>query len=370
MNYEAKVFVASGPARVPLILNAGAVLCLLAAALLLVLHLREPSTVSREAGKEMPDSADVVEKTNDVAIRIGDSGSVLDTSRIDMGVPQVLEWAKAGVSGGIPLRKDTPVVARLKPGANVQAALDAAAKDGGVVLLAPGKYALRECLTMRSNVILRGQDSENTILDVPLGMCEGTTFTAVGFHAVAWSGLEDLTVLHTSQWNKKACDRNLNGGILMTGSQDCWVDNCRIKFCNVGALNVYSSKRITLRGNVICGATNNRLNRAADHGVFESEHVLLCNETVLDTVCVFFGRTKGCVVYNCFWDRDVAFEGPSQDMKDVLFEGLDEYHAVQKKLKSPESRFGTLYPLTGKSKSSAELGSQFARIYAEGTPDF
>lgn len=50
------------------------------------------------------------------AIRVGDSASVFDKSRYDESSPQIKEWVKAGVHGGIPLRGQSRIVAKLKPG--------------------------------------------------------------------------------------------------------------------------------------------------------------------------------------------------------------------------------------------------------------
>lgn len=57
-------------------------------------------------------------------IRIGDAASVPDPSRFDPKYPQMAEWAKAGVRGGIPPRQASRIVERVSPGQDIQAALD------------------------------------------------------------------------------------------------------------------------------------------------------------------------------------------------------------------------------------------------------
>ena len=45
--------------------------------------------------------------------QLGDAGWVLDESKYDNRFPEMREYAKAGVKGGIPYRDDTPIMLTL-----------------------------------------------------------------------------------------------------------------------------------------------------------------------------------------------------------------------------------------------------------------
>lgn len=137
--------------------------------------------------------------------RPGDPGLVFDESRYDPRFPEMREYARAGVEGGIPPRDATPLVATLAPvagdddfGDDLQAAIDAAAAaGGGVVLLGDGTYPLRSAVEMRSGVILRGSSRAGTRLESYLryrgNSSANKTFT-IRFDDVTDAGLEDLTL--------------------------------------------------------------------------------------------------------------------------------------------------------------------------------
>jgi hypothetical protein len=67
--------------------------------------------------------------------RLGDPGWTFDESRFDPRFPAMREWARAGVEGGIPLRRSLPIKKRLQPGDDLQAAINAVATQGGGVIL-------------------------------------------------------------------------------------------------------------------------------------------------------------------------------------------------------------------------------------------
>jgi hypothetical protein len=99
--------------------------------------------------------------------QIGDPGWVLDESRLDPRFPEMREWAKAGVVGGIPLRNTLEIKFRLQPGEDLQAAIDQVAlSGGGVVLLEPGDHRISKTIKMKSGVVVRGADKEQTVVKI------------------------------------------------------------------------------------------------------------------------------------------------------------------------------------------------------------
>lgn len=282
----------------------------------------------------------------DEPIRIGDWNSVPDPARFDPAYPEMAEWAKAGVRGGIPPRGVSAIVERLKPGDDLQAALNRAgaeAKQRGfvadkkagrqqvpldkryvVVLLAEGTYAFgpEKCqdpgysnqptgfmLRIPGGVILRGA-SRNTLLlfDPPRakGIPEGRFDGFGGVRMIrmdSFSGLEDLTVRNKQVMEQDyskveglydphpGIDRKdlpvLCGmGIDMSGS-DSFMQNCAVldmATCPVNASGTWH----TLRDNLVERSWNKG---KAGNGYYHTSgghHSLFYNETIRNIrhVCI------------------------------------------------------------------------------------
>ena len=73
--------------------------------------------------------------------RIGDANWQLDISQYDQRFPLSIEWAKAGVRGGIPCFDPERVVVKITPKDDIQTAIDKVARaGGGTVILEEGVY--------------------------------------------------------------------------------------------------------------------------------------------------------------------------------------------------------------------------------------
>ena len=73
----------------------------------------------------------------------GDPGWRLDETLYDPRFPDSLEWAKAGVEGGIPYPETLAIRATLSPGDDIQAAVTQVGQaGGGVIVLKAGVYTL------------------------------------------------------------------------------------------------------------------------------------------------------------------------------------------------------------------------------------
>ena len=281
----------------------------------------EPGSAAERAPSPKADDQRAAEERR---IRVGDPGSVFDPTKFDDRFPDMKEWAKAGVRGGIPFREDTRIAKRIKPGDDIQAAIDAAAKaGGGVVLLAPGTYPLREVIDMRSGVILRGADRDRTVLENHdrTAFRKERQILTLAFPEVRRAGVEDLTMVHAAV---KALDpkvyegryENNHRGIkdLHVGhvniwmSEDCWIDNCRLLYAGTDPLIVWNSKHITLRDNLVSGSFNKGVGGNGYYMLRGSEYVLCFNETVkgLRHFTLQSGQ-KRSVVIDCDLETDLNF---------------------------------------------------------------
>jgi hypothetical protein len=221
--------------------------------------------------------------------RIGDPGSVFDPAKADPRYPDAKEWARAGVEGGIPFRHQSPVVARLKPGDDVATAVQKA--RAGVVLLAPGVYPLAKEIAMKSQVILRGEDREKTILEYGSG--DKNQRIAVHFKKTDRAGLEDLTLRHKhiaqldpavylgKYANHPDFVQNDDAAVEMTGAKNCWVQNCQILFSISRPVRVWgNSAHVTLRDNIVDKCLHKGGKGAGYYEIVGATYVLLYNERV------------------------------------------------------------------------------------------
>lgn len=125
--------------------------------------------------------------------QIGGPESLPDTGRMDDRFPDTLEWVKAGVEGGIPLREEVPVRVTIAPGDDIQEAINGVAKSGyGVVLLTPGWYPITKCIQMQTGVVLRGKDREKCVIAVTMRPKERSDWKTYGIVMFQnqWAGIE------------------------------------------------------------------------------------------------------------------------------------------------------------------------------------
>jgi len=204
--------------------------------------------------------------------RVGDPGSVFDPAKYDARSPDMKQWAKAGVEGGIPAREATRVVARLKPGDDIQATIARAGK--GVILLAAGTYSFPALerwspkttaarIALPGGAILRGEDKEKTVLE----------HCGVDLHNIEQAGMEDLT------FSESPIPRDFHGGaaVDIRGSKNCWVQNCRFLRAEHNTIRVGDSRHVTLRDNYTERGAETDGYYFLAHG---AAHVLVFNETV------------------------------------------------------------------------------------------
>lgn len=271
--------------------------------------------------------------------RIGDPGWVLDTSSLAPRFSDDMqEWALAGVEGGIPPRDALHVRATISPGDDIQAAIDsAAARGGGVVVLAAGEYRIEQTISLRDSVVLRGSGAESTVLRSVmtaewLGFGEPMK-TTILMDQVSRAGLEDLTVYYRPDhidyppqdkeffnayncpdcgdrifYNDTQGDADLYvQSVAMYSSQNCWIDKCRIVESGSTTINLWHSSHITCRDNVVDRA-HNKFGGQGYYALTGSDHCLLYNEHIrrIRHLSLQVGARHN-VVYDCMIEVDVNF---------------------------------------------------------------
>lgn len=282
------------------------------------------------------------------SVRVGDGGWMFDERRFDPRFPAMREWAKAGVEGGIPARSALRVRATLRPGDDLQAAIDrVAAGGGGVVLLTIGDFPIRETITLKSNVILRGENRDSTRLLVLLkapffrfnGGKSAVALTATDAERV---GVENLTIRYAAvdfnpndradpraEWSPDVFHRpELRDTtvyvslLLFTRCRNSWVDGCTLLRAGAHPLGLAFCQHLTLRDNRIDQAYIKQDSRHGGYyGVWGSSYCLFFNEDVR-RIRHFALMLPGCrynVVYQCHLEVDVNFH--DRDDGDNLVEG-------------------------------------------------
>ncbi|TPN83373.1 Ig-like domain-containing protein [Aquimarina algicola] len=180
-------------------------------------------------------------------IRVGDPEVTFDTSKYDSRYPQMQEWQKAGVRGGIPHVKDIKIVKTLEDGANsadINRAINDASRENGLVavFLKNGTYTINSKVSMKSNVSLIGESRDG--VKCVIRMNDGDAFS---FFKVNKSGIYTLTI--EGSWGKPKYDWNYginandelrnndNISVKIKDSRDCWLDK----------VNIFNSARDPLR---------------------------------------------------------------------------------------------------------------------------
>lgn len=270
------------------------------------------------------------------APRIGDPGWTFDKSRFDPRFPAMREWARAGVEGGIPLRRSLPVKKRLNPGDDLQTAINAVAQQGGgVVLLQAGEHPITSTIHLKSGVVLRGADKEKTVLSVkmkaPFFKTSGKPpVTAIEVNNVERVGFEDLTIRYAAvdfepydksdfkaAWDRRVFhedetrDNELFVHLLIfKDSRNCWVDNCNLLWAGAHPLGLSNCQHLTMCDNFIDRAYIKKDSmHGGYYGVWGSSHCLFYNERVR-RIRHFALMLPGCqynVVYQCDFEVDVNF---------------------------------------------------------------
>jgi|GEM_PF-567665 len=282
-----------------------------------------------------------------VQARIGDPGWRFDEARYDPRFPAMREWAKAGVEGGIPLRKDTPPSRTVRPGDDLQRQIDELAeRGGGVLLLRRGDYYLRKTLLLRSRVVLRGEsrDSTRLLVDMKAPFFKRNNIrplTAIEANQVERVGVENLTIRYvavpfepvdkaefTADWTPEVFHRPETRDttlfvslLIFDRCRNNWVDGCNLLWAGAHPLGLRLCQHMTLRGNRVDRAYIKQDSmHGGYYGVWGSSYCLFYEEDVR-RIRHFALMLPGCrynVVLDCHFEVDVNFH--DQDDGDNLVE--------------------------------------------------
>jgi parallel beta-helix repeat protein len=153
---------------------------------------------------------------------------------------ETLAGALADPSGEMP-----PDAIRVEPGESIQAALDAAAENGGTVWLAKGVHTLPETLKVPSDITIAGEGAE-TILFLDPALTEDRAGTAMVNATPDMNSIElrdfviegALTVETSKDPNQDRRQRSYQmspsrAGIIFSGEQDVQMSNIRIEHVTV-----------------------------------------------------------------------------------------------------------------------------------------
>ncbi|MCF7688743.1 MAG: hypothetical protein K9M98_03620 [Cephaloticoccus sp.] len=242
------------------------------------------------------------------------------------------QWEQVGVASGIPTR--LPVIAKLQPGDDLQAAIEAAPASGGVLLLASGDYPLTTTLLLRSNLVLRGVDRVRTRLVLQmravrpaLPVVENTEVwsTGVRLRGIERCGLEELTVIFdpslpppkSPRKEKDVYKDDPDGrsdlhvvSVCFDQVTDCWLTGCLLLNAGTHPLVIANSRHVTVDDALFEGAYN-RGDGSGELILAHSEHVLLKNVQAreINTFVIQGGNAQGDCRYNVIADSRFEMDG-------------------------------------------------------------
>ena len=267
------------------------------------------------------------------------AGSLLQAAKpIEVTPPMpTAEWERVGVTAGLP--GPLPVIATLRPGDDLQAAIDAAPDAGGILLLSAGDYPLTATLNLRSNLVLKGVDRVRSRLvllmrsqrpELPVAEDTAAWTAGVRLQGVARCGLEELTIIFDPslppplplKTGEAAFKDNPDGrndlhvvSICLDQVQDGWITGCLILNAGSNPLVVANSKHVTVNEVIVEGAYN-RGDRSGELILAHSEYALFKNLRGSETnsFVMLSGSPPAACRYNVITDdrfeTDVRLHGP------------------------------------------------------------
>lgn len=238
-----------------------------------------------------------------VSTRAADQETDHPTVALDAHFPLMAMWAKAGVPEGIPTT--LPVITFVKPGDDLQAAIDQAPAEGGVIAFAPGEYVLTQTLRLRSGVFLRGTSSRSTKLHLKLRgtkpadtQTRGAATWTIGvlLDSVQNAGLAHFTLSFDESLPPPLDPRTSHfayhdnpGGrddlhvvaVCFSAASESWLADCVILNSGTNPLMIEDSRHISISSVEVKG-THNKGPRSGRVDLAGSEYILLEDLLVSD----------------------------------------------------------------------------------------
>ncbi len=245
----------------------------------------------------------------------------------------ISEWSKAGVEGGIPEFKLANKKKYITSEDNLQKAIDEmAATGGGVLLFKPGAYIIKNTITLKSGVVLRGTIKDSVLLSVKIHGYHFSTGkprqSALFVGGQEWVGIENLTIKYTdalfepldkdsltAPWDKAVFhvpelrDTSLFvEHIWFDNAKNCWVENCNILWAGSDPIRITNSQHITCSNNFIDRSYNKCDGGMGYYNLINSSYVLIYNEYIKRIRHLAIQKnSKYNVVYHNYLEVDVNF---------------------------------------------------------------
>lgn len=242
--------------------------------------------------------------------------------------PIINEFLTAGVVNGIPI--NLKLINTVQSNGNIQEAIDDTySKGGGVVLLKAGTYQILKTINIKSNVVLRGENTNTVILESTIRSTwdEGKKAT-IQFTNVSNAGVENLTFFYKVDgenpidrttttdggWCGDCFQNNPNGRedlyvrqiVIDAKSNNNWVQGCKILNSGTDPIQVLGNHN-TFQNNFIdrCynkgGDGNGYYDIRGDYNLFKNEKVKRIRHFAIQ-----LGASYN-VVYKCDIEVDVNF---------------------------------------------------------------
>jgi hypothetical protein len=264
--------------------------------------------------------------------RYGDPGVSFDPAKMDPAYPQMLEWQKAGVTGGVPFRSQLPVLAVVEPtdSAGLRAVLDsvwrsALSSGGGRVILKNGTYTIDGMVNIPPYVLLQGESREGVELLVTMTTEPPEAAIAISFDQVFNAGLANLTIRGNYGTPDPSVMENVKpefmvSSISMNRATNCWVEDVNIINSGNHAFTSWRSSHVTIRG---CYADGSWNKGAGGRGYFQiMADRFLVVENHIRNMRHFGLQKEHCeynVVFRNYLEQDVNFH--DDDNGNNLVEG-------------------------------------------------
>lgn len=244
------------------------------------------------------------------ALRVGDPGVSFDASKFDSDYPEMLEWQKAGVEGGIPWLSSTPIKKTLSAGnsdALNAAIIDVSNMGGGQLRLQNGTYTIDKPVQLKKNVRIVGQSRAGVILNITLKGRSGNAITV----NVENAGIQNLTIQggygipNDFTMSDAKSDFIINSVYFGRSSKNAWLDKVSILNSGNSAISSWNAKHITIRD---CYVERSWNKGSGGHG-----YVSLQGSYMLMTGCQVkkmrhISVQKKYAKYNVLYDNDVDQE--------------------------------------------------------------
>ncbi len=280
------------------------------------------------------------------AQRVGDAGVKFDMSKLDNRYPQMKEWMKAGVEGGIPLLSNSKIKKTIGPtnSEGINKAINEVSRSGGGQLrLRNGDYNINKTVFLKNNVRVVGESRKGVVLTINMTGKKDDDRHAIYFKGVKYAGLERLT-LTGNQTGKPDPFKMANvkpnyfirGVVFGSRSKNCWVDAVTILNTGGSPINTWKADHLTFRDLYVDGVWN-KGGGGSGYFAIQSGHALVYNCTVKN-LRHFAIQREGAyynVIYKNDLQQDVNFHHADagnnlvEQNKITIASGHDyQYHAL------------------------------------------